>query len=157
MKKKLVLLSVLFSFGCGGKTGRFNGIVSSYDRHAWVMPWFREAILVPEGLPYDVRLPEDIKAGDCVLVIVSAENELSENSRLYISVRRNNVPLGRARWDEPNAYVVFQAPETNVQDTAVYVTAVGGEIRVHLNAFRVRDRACGGNSDEPMDRERVHQ
>lgn len=157
MVRKVVLLSVLFSFGCGGKTGRFNGIVSSYDRHAWVMPWFRESILAPEGLPYDVRLPEEVKPGDCVLVIASAENELGENGRLYISVRRNNVPLGRARWEEPNAYVVFQVPETNIHETAVYVTAVGGEIRVRLSAFRVRDRVCGSGGDEPTDRERVRQ
>ena len=155
--RNVIFLSVFFALGCGGnvKTGRFNGIVASYDTHAWIMPWVNEAVFLPEGLPYDLSLPRSVRGGDCLLVIASAV-DWPETGRVYLSARRNRIPLGRARWSKPHAYIVFQTPETNHFETGIFLTALEGEGRVHLSAFRLRDRACGGGGDEPSDRGNHH-
>lgn len=153
--RNLVFLSVFFALGCGGraKAGRFNGIVASYDARAWIVPWINEAVFLPEGLPYDVSLPESVRGGDCLLVIASVVDGL-ETGSVSLSARRNRIPLGRARWSKPHAYVVFQTPETNHFETGIFLTAVGGEGKVNLSAFRLRGRACRSSGDEPSDRRR---
>lgn len=147
--KMVVMALALFNSGCSHSVIKVKGLARSFDAEAEPVSWYENDIYFADGLTYSFALPEEMKGGDCVMVAATVRPVFGED-RVYVAVRKNQVPLERGRWSTPHAYAVFSVPEYNF-DTAVFVTRVGSNGFVHLSAFLLSDRVCRGSYEDPSD------